>query len=641
MKKTTRFISLLLSIIMLLSITAGINLSAYAATSHTQQEAVNWANSHVGKALDYDGAYGAQCVDLIYYYYNYLGVSPQGGNANAYMSNSLPSGWKRVKYTSGMVPQPGDIAVWKTNISGVTGSYGHVSIVISAHSSTFVTVQQNSSGRQYCTKDSDRKNSWLDCVIRPDFKTTVTNPTVTVKGSSNVTKNSARIDFTANNPSKVTINRVGVEIRKKGESSWTITKSEAMNKDYTNAASVPMWWTVGPGSNFEINKSLEEGITYEYRAYVVYNGKNYYSSTSTFTTKGSSTYTISYNANGGSGAPASQAKNNGVTLILSSTRPTRAGYAFLGWSTSSTATTATYQPGGSYTANSNATLYAVWSKIGTVSNVQVSALSTTGAKLTWNSVSGASGYEIQYLLNGQWTTMCEMAKNSKIFSQLTENRLYTMRVRAFKTVNGTKTYSNNWSDPISFTTYLTVNRISYSNINSKGATLNINSVKNATGYALQFVSNGVWKDLGDITANSRVFSSLASSTKYTFRVRAYAVVNGKKIYSSNWSAPYSFTTSADAAKLPAVQNFKAVNITKSGATLTFDKVSGADGYELQYISNGTWKKFGDITSNSRVFSSLASGTSYTFRVRAYAVVNGQKVYSNNYSYAVSFTTLTK
>ena len=44
---------------------------------------------------------------------------------------------------------------------------------------------------------------------------------------------------------------------------------------------------------------------------------------------------------------------------------------------------------------------------------------------------------------------------------------------SFKTVNGTKTYSNNWSDPISFTTYLTVNRISYSNINSKGATLNL------------------------------------------------------------------------------------------------------------------------------------------------------------------------
>lgn len=72
------------------------------------------------------------------------------------------------------------------------------------------------------------------------------------------------------------------------------------------------------------------------------------------------TYTISYNANGGSGAPGNQTKTYNVTLTLSSTKPTRSGYDFLGWSTSSTATSATYGAGGSYTANSGATLYAVW-----------------------------------------------------------------------------------------------------------------------------------------------------------------------------------------------------------------------------------------------------------------------------------------
>ena len=74
------------------------------------------------------------------------------------------------------------------------------------------------------------------------------------------------------------------------------------------------------------------------------------------------TYTVSYNANGGSGAPASQTKTHNVTLTLSSTRPTRSGYSFLGWSTSSTATSPTYYASGSYTANASATLYAVWSK---------------------------------------------------------------------------------------------------------------------------------------------------------------------------------------------------------------------------------------------------------------------------------------
>lgn len=71
-------------------------------------------------------------------------------------------------------------------------------------------------------------------------------------------------------------------------------------------------------------------------------------------------YTVSYNANGGSGAPSAQTKWKDQTLTLSSTKPTRTGHTFQGWATSSTATSATYSAGGSYTANSGATLYAVW-----------------------------------------------------------------------------------------------------------------------------------------------------------------------------------------------------------------------------------------------------------------------------------------
>lgn len=71
-------------------------------------------------------------------------------------------------------------------------------------------------------------------------------------------------------------------------------------------------------------------------------------------------YTVSYDANGGSNAPSSQTKWYGTTLLLSSQKPVRANYNFLGWSTSSTATSAEYLAGGSYTSNSGATLYAVW-----------------------------------------------------------------------------------------------------------------------------------------------------------------------------------------------------------------------------------------------------------------------------------------
>lgn len=73
-------------------------------------------------------------------------------------------------------------------------------------------------------------------------------------------------------------------------------------------------------------------------------------------------YTITYNANGGTGAPGAQTKWHDIGINLSSTKPTRTGYTFLGWSLSSTATSASYQPDQSWSGSNNAnyTLYAVW-----------------------------------------------------------------------------------------------------------------------------------------------------------------------------------------------------------------------------------------------------------------------------------------
>lgn len=88
------------------------------------------------------------------------------------------------------------------------------------------------------------------------------------------------------------------------------------------------------------------------------------------------THTVSYNANGGSGAPAAQTKVYGYVLTLSSQVPTRSGYKFLGWGTSSTDTTPDYQPGGQYGADANITLYAIWERAELVDfTISVSSLS--------------------------------------------------------------------------------------------------------------------------------------------------------------------------------------------------------------------------------------------------------------------------
>ena len=71
-------------------------------------------------------------------------------------------------------------------------------------------------------------------------------------------------------------------------------------------------------------------------------------------------YTVSYNSNGGSNAPSSQTKVYEKTLILSDIVPTKTGYTFMGWATSSNSTNVIYQEGDSYSNNSDLTLYAVW-----------------------------------------------------------------------------------------------------------------------------------------------------------------------------------------------------------------------------------------------------------------------------------------
>lgn len=78
-------------------------------------------------------------------------------------------------------------------------------------------------------------------------------------------------------------------------------------------------------------------------------------------------YYLYYDANGGSGAPPTQSSvsttNSSWTFTISSTEPTRSGYTFLGWAKSSTATSASYQPGDTIRLTSSsptATLYAVW-----------------------------------------------------------------------------------------------------------------------------------------------------------------------------------------------------------------------------------------------------------------------------------------
>ena len=189
-KRVIAYIMVVLTLICAMPTTGFIGqdsgLKANAATNgHTVQDAIAWVRSQVGKSLDYDGVYGAQCVDLIKYYYAYLGCASYArGNGCDYAYNTLPPGWNRYQ---GVQPQPGDILVY----SGTSGNpYGHVAI----YEADRVTYHQNFKNQQFVVCVTYIPYNWSGSsywgVIRPDFFThthsyraTITkSPTCTTTG---------------------------------------------------------------------------------------------------------------------------------------------------------------------------------------------------------------------------------------------------------------------------------------------------------------------------------------------------------------------------------------------------------------------------------------------------------------------------
>ena len=106
--------------------------------------------------------------------------------------------------------------------------------------------------------------------------------------------------------------------------------------------------------NIQISCSMAFNLTWS----GVYGGTK--SASGTMSVAAITSHTVTYNANGGTGAPGPQTKWYGSTIKLSTIVPTRAGYTFLGWHPTSTSTTAQYQPGATFGSDTNTTLYAVW-----------------------------------------------------------------------------------------------------------------------------------------------------------------------------------------------------------------------------------------------------------------------------------------
>lgn len=173
----------------------------------------------------------------------------------------------------------------------------------------------------------------------------------------------------------------------------------------------------------------------------------------------------------------------------------------------------------------------------------------------------------------------------------------------------------------------------------------------ATGYQFQKKVGKKYRNLGKTTNGIYTDKKLKPNTAYTYRVRAYYV--SEKTGKTSYGAWKTYTTLTWGGNL----NLKAVAKGKTSVKLTWNKLKGAQGYEVfrtvtdsygkSYSADQgrtntyeKWTLVKDIkkaSAKTYTVKRLAAGQDYRFKVRAYKVVNGKKYYiEDEYSCTLDF-----
>lgn len=141
-----------------------------------QMTARQWMKSIEGKKIDYDGVYGAQCVDLIKkYFVDIIGIPAIKNNAVDYWTNYPSAHFTRIANTASFIPKSGDIIIWGSTKSPGwdgknVGTYGHIAIVWTATVDWFDSLDQNwpNSGGTTPAKFIHHNYSAIKGVLRPN-----------------------------------------------------------------------------------------------------------------------------------------------------------------------------------------------------------------------------------------------------------------------------------------------------------------------------------------------------------------------------------------------------------------------------------------------------------------------------------------
>lgn len=291
-------------------------------------------------------------------------------------------------------------------------------------------------------------------------------------------------------------------------------------------------------------------------------------------------HTITYNANGGIGAPGNQTKTQGQKLFLSTTKPSRTGYTFKYWSAN---IGGNYNPGQEYTHDQNGgtvTMTANWkdetspdcSDFYAIPNYWSAGNGTVGF-IVRDQGSGLASVVLQRysVISNSWSTVRSWSYNGTTSSQ---SGTYT------ETAEGVFYYKLTIKDKVGNTTTKTSSYIylDHSNPVISGVENTVTDWTNVaptirvsatdflygTSYSGSGISSFVIKD-----ETGRIVSSGRSSTSYTLAARYEGIHTWYIVATDNvgHTSSKSVTTKYDCTK-PGIDGTEITFVTPDGVTVS-------------------------------------------------------------------------
>lgn len=250
-------------------------------------------------------------------------------------------------------------------------------------------------------------------------------------------------------------------------------------------------------------------------------------------------------------------------------------------------------------------------------------------KLSWNTVPGAAKYWIYRSTDGKTFKYYDSTKSTSYTNNSTNiGTTYYYKIKAVDSSGTTTDYSAVKS--IKCTT--AAPSLSISRVNGKPK-LSWKSVSGATKYWIYRSTDGKnFKYYDSTTKTGYTNSGAASGTKYYYKVKAVATVNGKSVASS-----YSYAKSLVCT--PATPN---VSITSANGKpkLSWNAVNGATKYWVYRSTDGkNFKYYDSTTKTTYTNNSTTVGTRYYYKVKAVVVDNGTS-YASAFSSAKSMVVRT-